>query len=165
MMISYDSHIWSSNIVLLELASALTHLRPGSRMLVIKTLTNSWATSSRLHEPRVHKCLFRGLFSDDLGHHLVCNTLWDILCSAAKLDRTFLDLTPLQRVCIVDPNPRKLLLVACAFRAYHAIKLQHLEFALSAHSPFGDPLPLYELVLDLAVYHLKELNHQSIFSL
>ena len=124
-------------------------------------MTNSWATSSRLLAPTIHRCLFCGCYRDDLGHYSGCKTLWDILCCAARLDPVPWDLSPLHRVGILEPDLRKLLLVACAFRVHHAVKLQHLEIAISARTPPGDPLPLYELILQLAVFHLKELHDHS----
>ena len=87
--------------------------------------------------------------------------MWDILCSAANLDPVLWDLSPLHRVGIIEPDLRKLLLIACAFRVYHAIKFEYLEFGLNAHTPNGDPIPLFELILELAVFHLKELNFHS----
>ena len=71
---------------------------------------------------------------------------------------SFLDLPPLQRLGLFDPSSQKLLLLACAHRVYHAIKFQHLEFALSAHAPGGDPIRLYELILELALFHLKDVG-------
>lgn len=50
----------------------------------------------------------------------------------------------LHRVGLWLPDPGKMLLVACASRAHYAIKLQHLELALSARSRGGDPQPLFE---------------------
>ena len=105
-----------------------------------KKLVNSWSTSKRLHEPIMHNCPLSCTFEDDLLHYLVCRTLWDILCSAARLGRAHLNLSPLGGG-LKQPNTRKLLLVAGAFEAYHAIKLQHLESALSAHALGGDPSP------------------------
>ena len=49
-------------------------------------------------------------------------------------------------------------LIACAFRVYHVIKFQHLELALCSHAPDGDPTPLYELILNLAEFHLNDLK-------
>ena len=73
------------------------------------------------------------------------------------------DLTPFHRVGLVEPDLRKLLLIACASRVYHVMQLQHLELALSAHSPSGGPIPLYESILDLAVVLLRELIFHSAF--
>ena len=101
-----------------------------------------------------------------------CNLRWllegcrgDLLCCAAKLDKSFLDLPPLHRCGLCDPSSKKLLLIACAFRVYHAIKFQHLELALSAHAPGGDPSPLFDLILHLAEFHLKELKFHCVINL
>ena len=45
---------------------------------------------------------------------------------------------------------------------YHALKHQHLELALSAHAPGGDPLLLFELIIHLAEFHLKELKFHCV---
>ena len=99
-----------------------------------------------------------GCFQDDPPHYLVLNTFWDLLCSAAKLDKSYLDLPPLHRTGFCDPSSKKLLLIACAFRVYHVIKFRHLELALCSRAPDGDPTPLYELILHLAEFHLSELK-------
>ena len=121
----------------------------------MKTLTNSWSTSKRLHEPVIRKFLVCGCFEDDLPHYLACRTLWDILCRAAKLDRASLDLPPLHCVALRLPDPRKMLPVALS-----CIQGAHLELGLSGHSSGGDPQPLFELSLHLAEPHLKEFNYQ-----
>ena len=61
------------------------------------------------------------------------------------------------RAGLAGPSPKVLKLLACAFSVYHAIKLQHLEVALLAHSE-SDLLPLVNLVFKLAEMHLKEMN-------
>ena len=50
-----------SAVELLELCRVLKSVQPGPRMLTIKTLLNSWSTSKRLHQPRIHKCLVCGV--------------------------------------------------------------------------------------------------------
>ena len=70
-------------------------------------------------------------------------------------------LNPLHRAGMFEPDLRKLLLVACASRVYHAVQLQYLEFAISAHPPSGDPIPLSEVSHKFAVFHVKELSYRN----
>ena len=41
-----------------ELSGVMKELPDGIKMCYIKTLTNAWATSSRYHESKIHRCLF-----------------------------------------------------------------------------------------------------------
>ena len=79
------------------------------------------------------------------------------MLNSAMMSKDLLSVPPEIRVGLVGPSPKVLKLVACAFSVYHAIKLQHLEVALLAHSE-SDLLPLVNLVFKLAEMHLKELN-------
>ena len=52
---------------------------------------------------------------------------------------------------MIEPKPKGLKLLACAFSVYHAVKLQHLEVALLAHSD-SNLLPLVQLMFKLAAF-------------
>ena len=61
-------------------------------------------------------------------------------------------ITPFYRAGMERPSTIKLLLVAGALKVRNAIKLQRQAWALCACTPGGDPLPLQELMSNLAVF-------------
>ena len=92
-----------------------------------------------------------------MPHYLHCSTLWCLILSSARMGKDLLSVPVQIRIGLVKPNPRGMKLVACAFSVYHAIKLQYLEVALTAHLDLG-PQPLVKLILNLAEMHLSEMN-------
>ena len=72
----------------------LSNSSSGERMMLIKTLINSWSTSRRLHEPTIHPCLCCGEYEDDLSHYLNCTFLWSIIISSANLSVNLVSLPP-----------------------------------------------------------------------
>ena len=145
-----------------NLASALSHLPDGARMMVTKTWVNSWATSRRMHEPVLHPCFYCGMeLGDDLTHYLQCDDFWCLLISSAKLNSSsLLSLPPLVRAGLVSTTRDNCILVVGAFLVYHSIKLQYLDVALCALQD-QDPLPLVELTLRLAEVHFGALPRFS----
>ena len=139
-----------------ELSKVLLTVSPGPRLMVIKTLVNSWSTSKRMHESVIHPCLFCGDGEDDLAHYLICDVLWTVISTSANLNSWQILIPPLERVCIVSPTKGNCILIACAFLVYHAVKLQHLDVALNAIAS-KDPTPIVDLSLRLAEIHLKDL--------
>ncbi len=120
-----------------EIIRVLMTIREGPRLMVIKSFTNSWCTSRRIHEggsnPIIHPCFFCGeAGKDELAHYLECDSLWNTMISAANLGAEFLDPEPLSRAGLVDPSRARFNLIACAFWLLHAIKVDHLEESLDA---------------------------------
>ena len=74
------------------------------------------------------------------------------MLNSAMMSKDLLSVLPEIRVGLVGPSPKVLKLLACAVSVHHAIKLQHLEVALLAHSE-SDLLPLVNLVLKMAEMH------------
>ncbi len=133
-------------------------LDEGPRLMVIKTLVNSWATTRRYHEDIQLPCLFCALeFGDSLPHYLACDTLWTLLVSAASLRTSFLGAPPLTRACFSAPSVVGCSLLAGAFLVYHAIRRQHLDEALAAIAA-GDLSPTHCLVLELAKFHYASID-------
>ena len=98
----------------------LRHLRKHEVMRIIKTWTNAWATSSRFHEARVLPCLFgcpEG--TDRLDHYVMCPNLYAIQIT---LSRSPVPDSPMKRLGLIHTNHYILLLVACTFAGYHAIR-------------------------------------------
>ena len=140
-----------------EFCPVLLTRRPSVVIGVIQTLVNSWSTSRRLHEPKIHRCWFFGEWGDDMPHYLNCSVLWSLIFSLAKMNKDILSVPPEIRIGLADTNPEGMKLLACAFSVYHAIKPQHLEVALLAHSD-SDLLPLVQLIFKLAQFHLSYMN-------
>ena len=59
-----------------RLAACLRSLPMHVTIPVIKTYTNSWATSTRYHEKVRETCIFGCLASDCLSHYFRCEYLW-----------------------------------------------------------------------------------------
>ncbi len=144
-----------------EIVKVLMTMREGPRLMVIKTFTNSWCTSRRLHEggssPTIHPCFFCGeVRKDDLAHYLECDSLWSTVISAANLGAEFLDLDPISRAGLSNPSRASYNLIACAFLVYHAIKLEHLEESLNAIAT-NDLSHNINLASRIAAVHLQAL--------
>ena len=145
-----------------KLISVLMSVREGPRLMAIKTLTNSWTTSRRLHEGAdnaiIHPCFLCGeTRMDDLSHYLECSLFWNVLITSANLGAEFLDLDPLSRAGLNNPSKVGFNLIACAFLVYHAIKLEHLEESLNAIAA-GDLTHTTNLARRLAEVHLQGLD-------
>ena len=77
-----------------EHCSVLFTQSPSVRIRVIKTLVNSWSTPRRLHEHKIHKCLFCGDWEDDTPHYLSCSVLWNLILSSASMIEELLSAPP-----------------------------------------------------------------------
>ena len=157
---TFECNLSDSNPELMhfkEFCPPLLPLNPSIRIRVIQTLVNSWSTSRRLHEPKIHKCSFCGEWEDDMPHYLNCSVLRCLILFPVRMSKDLLSAPPQFRIGMLRPNSKGMKLVACAFSVYHAIRLQYLEVALLAHSDV-DLLPLVQLILNLADLHLSEMN-------
>ena len=88
-----------------ELSQVLLTVLPGPRLMVIKTLVNSWSTSRRMHESVIHPCLFCGDGEDDLAHYLICDVLWTVISTSANLNFWQILIPPLKE-CALSTPPR-----------------------------------------------------------
>jgi endonuclease/exonuclease/phosphatase family metal-dependent hydrolase len=101
---------------------ALRGLRPFQVMQVIKTWSNSWATTHRFHEARRLPCLFGCAdASDDLAHYAFCEVLRSIMIQFAQPS----DSSGTDCLGLTYPSVSNLKCIACMFYAYHAVK--HLD--------------------------------------
>ncbi len=139
----------------LELTEVLMLCGEGPRNMAIKTLVNSWSTSSRMGEKDVLDCFFCGHHKGDrLLHYLSCDSLWTLIVSCAGLSSDYLGASALCRGGYIAPSVVECNLIACAFLVYHAIKMQRLEIALESIA-VGDFSPTLHLVIELAHFHLN----------
>ena len=96
-------------------------------MMVIKTVCNSWITSTRFHENERLPCIFgcnsnaprpkNDHAEDSVFHYLRCPVLWSVIDSVLECSCL---LSPEQRLCLTafaDPVP-----IVLAHGIYHSIK-------------------------------------------
>ena len=86
-------------------------------MRVLKTWTNSWATSLRMHEPHKLCCLFGCEHADDSQvHYVQCPVIFAMLIKLRSAQLVSSD--PLTRLGWGIP----IRILACVFSAYHSAK-------------------------------------------
>ena len=148
-------------------------------MSVVKTLSNSWATSMRYHEDVKKWCLVgchcylgsgepdqglrrHGLIrdaegppTDSLEHYLACPLLWSLIDSACRSPCTDWVLPVPERLCLVNPSIRRVKLLAIGYRVYHCIKMGHSETWDTAVQSNSYTL-MHDLVLPLTRHFADE---------
>ena len=103
-------------------------------MCVLKTWTNSWATTERFHESEILPCIFGCAQRDSLSHYLTCEPFWTAVhcCTSASLRECEFPLVV--RIGLASPTLRRLRRLAVAFGTYHNIKLKHRDIIVQAKS-------------------------------
>jgi len=87
---------------------------------LLRTWTNAWCTSSRLHEASALPCLFGCVgFPDDIKHYLRCPILWRVISSCDRLPILCADLE-IPTITKQDFPTALRLVVACS--SYHTFK-------------------------------------------
>ena len=86
---------------------------------VLKTWTNGWITSHRMHEEYVHPCLLgcQGK-KDDLSHYVHCPYIFCIM----KFLVPEVSSDPILRLGLVNSTVPKLKNVCCMFSAFHGLR-------------------------------------------
>ena len=106
-------------IISYECMEQVSSLRTADAIKVIKTWSNGWTTSYRMHEEVLLNCLFGCCGKpDDLSHYLQC----PILCSLSQFMTGFNVPDPLTRWGIKNSSLDNLVVVCCMFSGYHAIR-------------------------------------------
>ena len=136
-------------------------------MSVIKTLANSWATSTRYHED-IRKFCFVGCHcfldveeadcetpTDSLAHYLACPLFWSLINSACRSPCIEWEMTVPQRLCLDTPSVRRAKLLAIGYRIYQCIKFGHFDRWEAAVQQNSYHL-MHELVLSLARHFADE---------
>ena len=97
----------------------LRRMGAGKAITVLKTWTNSWATSHRSHDPTILPCLLGCKAKpDSLIHYLQCPHLYALM----KFFYCSTDENPLIRFGLVNPSLDSLSIICCASAGYHAIR-------------------------------------------
>ena len=97
----------------------LPKMRAGKAITVLKTWSNSWATSHRSHDPTILPCLLGcKAQSDSLIHYLQCPHMYSLM---KFFDRST-DENPLVRFGLVNPSLDRLALICCTSAGYHSVR-------------------------------------------
>ena len=73
------------------------------------------------------------------------------------LGSVLLDLPPLIRCGLLRPHATKFFMVALAFRVYHSLKYEHLDYVLSARAE-GRISDIHTLLFEVARAHWRDLK-------
>ena len=115
-----------------------SNLPPQVRMIVLKTWSNSWASTERYHEDSILGCVFGCGGHDNLKHYLVCDVLWTLVIGISFPHIAYLCpcvppiLLPAYRACFHNADKMTIILLALAFKTYHAIKMDYRHLIDSA---------------------------------
>ena len=122
------------------LSSNIAVLSRPNRILVLKTLANSWTTSTRYHESVRLSCVFgcghncpvpsNRDTEDSVRHYLCCPFLWGAIqsCLTVPVPRD-----PRERLGISAPG-LDLRPLAISYCVYHRIKQQHYSLVRNMYS-------------------------------
>ena len=66
---------------LMELKRSLNSLPNSTSMCLLRTWSNGWFTSSRMHDSKVLPCIFGCDADDSLCHYLKCEPFWTVVYS------------------------------------------------------------------------------------
>jgi len=126
-------------------------------MCIIKSWSNSWYTSSRLHESPVLPCIFgcEGQV-DALDHYIVCSPFWTSLSSVVRAPECQAQECPTSRMNLVNPSVIKAKVMAVAFHCYHGLKIARREMVDQAVSS-GEYEPITDCLCELARHFCREL--------
>jgi len=123
---------------------------------VIKTWTNTWTTSSRMHEIDRMSCIFGCEAEDCLDHYLCCDPLWTAVISNSFRRVELLWSRPLTKIGLVDPSIEWLQMLAIAFACYHSMKIDHKN-DISLLLEGGHPCQVHFRLMHYARAHFREI--------
>jgi len=124
---------------------------------VLKTWSNSWCTTTRLHELTVWPCIFGCVGAEDsLPHYLRCPRLWSAISQVTSCPGlTYLD--PAEKLGLLLPTSGMSNLIAVASRVYHSLKFDSREVVELANST-SDYEPVMELAFELIDHFASDLG-------
>ena len=128
--------------------------RKGVAMMFIKTLSNSWFTSNRMHEEVRLPCIMGCEACEDrLVHYIHCAPLWDVVCTAMRRDNAWASLLGIERLGFPNPDPCHLYLFGVMFKTCHALRF---DFAPVINGCIADD--------DFSAIHCKALFLANFFA-
>ena len=119
---------------LLELKRFLLPLPHSTPMCLLRTWSNGWFTSRRMHESEALPCIFGCDADDDLRHYLKCEALWTCVYSCFNCNTSILAQTIPERACVHNVNIANISRLYTAYSSYHALRKLHSDLIQNAIS-------------------------------
>ena len=134
-------YIFNISSTVASWVGSLRELSLNNKVIVLRSLVNSWTTSYRFHEAVLLPCVFgcskvfpkkedSNFPRDELAHYLVCRPLWRLVSDILGEDYCCLrapDRLGVGRVCKFEG-------IVLAHQMYHYIKLSRLQEVLYCKS-------------------------------
>jgi hypothetical protein len=99
---------------------SLARVKQHVAMCVFKTFIGGWTTSVRMGEVTKLPCIFGcRLELDCQNHYIACSSLWQIAAAAMGLEAP---LSLSARLCLSNPSPQSMQMLALVFMVYHYTK-------------------------------------------
>ena len=139
------------------LKNHMSRLPASKAFALVRTLSNGWTTSSRMHEPCIRSCFFGCHNSrDELAHYLSCTRLWRSVKSVLKpplipLSSDYFPLIlgdTLEKLVLREFSSFRVNIVVAVSFAYHHMRNQHLATIDNLHRS-GDVSGLASLLREI----------------
>ena len=130
----------------LEFKNIFSSLPLSAPMAILRTWSNGWFTTTRMHESEVFPCIFGCDAHDSLHHYLRCEVLWTLIYSCTKCKYFVFSQSFDERTCICNVSRSNCMRLFAAFSTYHSLRKLHSDIVSNAISS-GD----FELVLEAAL--------------
>ena len=148
---------WSLDEMLVDrVAVCLNKLGIRTATALIKTWSNTWATSSRMHEDRRMSCIFGCQADDALEHYLVCDPLWTAVISNTFKRVELLYADPFTKLGMCENSSEWCQMMSVAFSCYHALKFSHMD-DIRALLDNGHPSKVETRLFNYASAHAKDI--------
>ena len=119
-------------------------------MFVLRTWSNGWLTTNRMHDVSKLPCIF-GCDGecDTLHHYLRCEPLWTLVYTCAKSNSIqILQQSAEDRFCIQNLSSANFIRLYCAFSLYHHLR-KHMAEQLENCVSLNDWSEVYEAAIQL----------------
>ena len=139
----------------LELKPLLSALPLSTPMALIRTWSNGWFTSIRMHESIALPCIFGCDAEDNLDHYLKCDILWTLIYCCNNCKTTIFRQTIDNKACVRGLCRANLARLYTAFSTYHSLRKLHTEQITEAISS-GNFNSVHETAIELIKLFLTE---------
>ena len=139
----------------LELKPLLSSLPLSTPMALIRTWSNGWFTSIRMHESMALPCIFGCDADDTLDHYLKCDILWTLIYCCNNCKSTIFRQTIENKACVRGLCRANLARLYTAFSTYHSLGKLHTEQLTEAISS-GNSNSVHETAIELIQLFLAE---------
>ena len=139
----------------LELKPLLSSLPVSTPMTLIRTWSNGWFTSIRMHESIALPCIFGCDAEDNLHHYLKCDILWTLIYCCNNCKSTIFRQTIENKACVRGLCRANLARLYTAFSTYHSLRKLHTDLLTDAMSP-GKFNSVHETAIELIQLFLAE---------